>query len=210
MRTILAHARIGIFSLALCAAAVPLSAQQQPPTPAAWTAVEGALGRKGAMQPNDVIKFSFPRSDLSVSVGGVTLKPALALGGWVAFKQTGKGMAMAMGDLVLTEDEVGPVMRTLQSGGVQQTALHNHVLTESPRVMYMHIYAHGDAAQIARAIHDGLAQSKTPLGPPSAPSAPSAAGLDTAGIASALGVAGKLNGVVYQVSVARREKVTEM
>lgn len=162
------------------------------------------------MQPGGVIKFAFPRSDLSVIVNGVTLKPALALGGWVAFREIGKGQAMAMGDLVLTEDEVSPVMRVLQAGGVDQTALHNHVLGENPHVMYMHISAHGNAAKIARAIHDGLAQSKTPLGPPSAPATPSAADLDTAGIARALGVAGKLNGVVYQVSVPRSEKITEM
>jgi hypothetical protein len=175
-----------------------------------WASVEDALGRKGVMQPSDVIKFSFPRSDLSVTVGGVSLKPALALGGWVAFKETSKGQAMAMGDLVLTEAEVGAVMRTLQAGGVEQTALHNHVLNETPRVMYMHISAHGDATKIAHTIRDALAQSRTPLGAGSPPSAPSAADLDTTAIAKALGVAGKLNGVVYQVSVARREKITEM
>ncbi|HEX8942735.1 MAG TPA: DUF1259 domain-containing protein [Gemmatimonadaceae bacterium] len=195
---------------ALSIAAMPAAAQQPTPSTTAWTSVEDALGRKGAMQPGNVIKFSFPRSDLSVTVGGVTLKPALALGGWVAFKQVAKGKAMAMGDLVLTDDEVSPVMRALQAGGVEQTALHNHVLTESPHVMYMHISAHGDAAKIARAIHDALAQSKTPLGPASPPSAPSAADLDTTGIAKALGIAGKLNGVVYQVSVPRREKIMEM
>ncbi|HTE48119.1 MAG TPA: DUF1259 domain-containing protein [Gemmatimonadaceae bacterium] len=178
--------------------------------PATWTAVEDALGRKGAMQPGDVIKFSFPRSDLAVTVGGVALKPAFALGGWVAFKEIAKGNSMAMGDLVLAEDEVSPVMRALQAAGVEQTALHNHVLGESPRVMYMHISAHGDAAKIAHAIHDALAQSKTPLGTPGPAAAPSAADLDTAGIAKALGVAGKLNGVVYQVSVPRSEKITEM
>jgi hypothetical protein len=193
--------------------ALPFSqsaAQQTPPTPASWAPVEDALGRKGAMQPGDVLKFAFPRSDLSVVASGVTLKPALALGSWVAFKIVAKGNAMAMGDLVLTEDEVGPVMRALQAGGVEQTALHNHVLNESPRVMYMHISAHGDAAKIARTIHDALAQSKTPLGPPSPPAAPSAVDLDTAGIAKALGTAGKLNGIVYQVSVPRRERITEM
>ena len=159
---------------------------------ASWAAVESALGRKGAMQPGDVIKFSFPRSDLSVVVDGVTLKPALALGGWVAFKQVGGGKAIAMGDLVLTDAEVTPVMHALQSGGVEQSALHNHVLRESPHVMYMHISAHGDAAKIAKTIHDALAQSKTPLGAPPAAAAPSAADLDTAGIAKALGIAGKL------------------
>src|SRR6185312_3886703 len=122
-----------ILAAALCSMlATPLGAQQAP-TPAAWAPVEQALGRKGAMQPGNVIKFSFPRSDLAVTVGGVSLKPALALGGWVAFKETSKGQAMAMGDLVLTEAEVGPVMRALQAGGVEQTALHNHVLNETPR-----------------------------------------------------------------------------
>jgi hypothetical protein len=183
---------------------------QQKTTATSWSAVEEALGRKGAMQTGDVIKFSFPRSDLTVTAGGVALKPALALGGWVAFKAVGNRQSMAMGDLVLTDAEVNPVMKALQAGGVEQTALHNHVLEESPHVMYMHISAHGDAAKIARTIHDALAQSKTPLGPPSPPAAPSAADLDTAGIAKALGVAGKLNGVVYQVSVPRSEKITEM
>jgi hypothetical protein len=162
------------------------------------------------MNPGDVIKFSFPRSDLNVTVGGVALKPALALGGWVAFKQTANGEAMAMGDLVLTDEEVSPVMRALQAGGVEQTALHNHVLMETPHVMYMHISAHGDAAKIARTIHDALAQSKTPLGPASPPAAPSAADLDTTGIAKTLGVSGKLSGVVYQISVPRSEKIMEM
>jgi hypothetical protein len=175
-----------------------------------WAPVEEALGRKGALQPGDVIKFSFPRSDLAVTVGGVAVKPALALGTWVAFKTVAPEQAMAMGDLVLTEGEVDGVMRALQAGGVQQTALHNHLLSETPHVMYMHISAHGDAVKIARAIHDALAQSKTPLGPAPAAAAPSAADLDTTGIEKALGISGKLNGVVYQVSVPRSEKITEM
>jgi len=211
MRTMIGTQRTSLVAAVLCIAAIPAAAQQKPAAPAmTWAPVEDVLGRKGAMQPGDVIKFSFPRSDLSVTVGGVTLKPALALGGWTAFKETGKGRAMVMGDLVLTEDEVSSVMRTLQAGGVEQTALHNHVLSESPRVMYMHIAAHGDATKIAHAIHDALAQSKTPLGPAAAPAAPSAADLDTTGIAKALGVAGKLNGVVYQVSVPRGEKIMDM
>jgi hypothetical protein len=190
------------------ALASPAAAQQKGAS--SWAPVEEALGRKGAMQPGDVIKFSFPRSDLTVSVAGVQLKPALALGGWVALKEVGEGQAMAMGDLVLTEDEVSAVMRALQSGGVQQTALHNHVLGATPQVMYMHISAHGDPAKIARTIHDALATSKTPLGAASPPPAPSAADLDTAAIAKGLGVAGKLNGVVYQVTVPRSEKISEM
>jgi hypothetical protein len=185
------------------------NAQTNPAAPD-WSGVEQALGRKGTPNPGGVMKFSFPRSDLSVTIGGVTLKPALALGGWVAFKQISAGQAMAMGDLVLTEDEVSPVMAELQAGGVEQTALHNHVLKESPRVMYMHVLAQGDPSKIAHTIHDALARSRTPLGPGSPPSAASAADLDTAGIARALGIAGKLNGVVYQVTVPRSEKIMEM
>jgi len=200
--------------LAMTAGALDASGQNPSaqPNPAAtdWSGVEQALGRKGAPNPGGVIRFSFPRSDLSVTVGGVALKPALALGGWVAFKELAGGQAMAMGDLVLTEDEVSPVMAALQEGGVEQTALHNHVLKESPRVMYMHILAHGDPSKIARTIHDALGQSRTPLGPASPASATSASDLDTAGIARALGIAGKLNGVVYQVTVPRSEKIMEM
>src|SRR5712671_1652101 len=178
--------------LALIAGALDASGQNPSaqPNPAAtdWSGVEQALGRKGAPNPGGVIRFSFPRSDLSVTVGGVALKPALALGGWVAFKELAGGQAMAMGDLVLAEDEVSPVMAALQAGGVEQPALHNHVLNESPRVMYMHILAHGDASKIALTIHDAFGLSKTPLGPASPPSTASAADLDTAGIARALGI----------------------
>src|SRR5258706_15760958 len=181
-------------------AGAPLHAQQKSTTSAPnWTSVEDAIGRKGAMQPGDVIKFAFPRSDLTVTVNGVQLKPALALGGWVALKHLDKEHALAMGDLVLTEDEVGPVMRRLQEGGVEQTALHNHVLMESPRVMYMHIMAHGDGAKIGKAVHDALALTKTPMTVAAPPASPPAVDIDTAGIARALGYAGKPNGVVYQV-----------
>jgi hypothetical protein len=185
-------------------------------TPASWSGVEAALGRAGAMQPGNVIKFSFPRSDLAVTLRGVALRPAFALGGWVAFDDLGDGQSMAMGDLVLTEDEVGPVMRALQAGGVEQTAVHNHLLGESPHVMYMHLSAHGDATTIARTIRSALAESKTPMAAPatapaaSVASAAAAAELDTAGVARVLGIPGKLNGVVYQVSVPRTERVTEM
>src|SRR5918912_3654762 len=115
---------------------------------------------------------------------------------------------MALGDLVLTEDEVGPVMRALQQGGIEQTALHNHVLGEQPRVMYMHIMAHGDEVKIAQALRTALGQSKTPMEPPAA-SAGGAIDLDTAAVARALGVSGKVNGGVYQVSVPRRETIRE-
>jgi hypothetical protein len=175
----------------------------------AFPGVEEALGRQGAVQPGEVLRFSFPRSDLSVVVDGVTLTPALALGSWAAFKQIGNGQSMAMGDLVLTEDEIGPVMRALQAGGVEQSALHNHLLRETPRVVYMHFHAHGDAAKIAQTLRAALAASRTPLGTPTTPALASAADLDTAGIARELGIAGKLSGVVYQINVPRRERITD-
>ena len=172
-----------------------------------WSAVDQALGRKGAQQPGGVMRYSFPRSDLQVTANGVQLKPALALGGWIAFKRIG-GDATMMGDLVLTEDEVGPVMRALQQNGVQQTALHNHVLKESPRVMYMHVHGQGDPVKLAQAVRTALGQSKTPIKAPAASSA-AAIDLDTAAVARTLGASGKVNGGVYQVSVPRRETIRE-
>jgi hypothetical protein len=174
-----------------------------------WKAVEQALGKAGSMQPGDVYKFSLPRSDLKVTVNGIELKPALALGSWVAFKKTGD-MTMVMGDLVLTEEEVTPVLTKLQQDGVEQTALHNHVLHESPRVMYMHIHAIGDAVKIAQAIHDALALSKTPFAA-SAPSSTTTSdlGIDSRQLDQTLGQSGKVNGVVYQFSVPRAEKIMD-
>jgi hypothetical protein len=174
-----------------------------------WTAVESALGRPGSAQPDGTLRFSFPRSDLHVTIDGVQLRPALALGSWLAFRRIEGGAAMAMGDLVLTEKEVVPVMTRLQQGGVQQTALHNHVLRESPRVMYMHVEAHGDPLRIAETVRAALALSRTPLGTPPPPNAAASIDLDTSAVARALGHSGRVNGGVYQVSVPRRETVRE-
>src|SRR5215216_681478 len=210
---------ITVTLLATVLVLVACSAPQGPPQPANtpqqvaggwdWKAVGQALGKEGSMQPGDVYKVSLPRSDLQVTAGGVQLKPALALGSWVAFKKSGD-MTMVMGDLVLTEDEVTPVMTKLQAGGVEQTALHNHVLHESPRVMYMHVGAHGDAVQIARAIHDALALSKTPFTAPAAGGEQNQElGIDTKQLEQIMGQTGKVNGGVYQFSVPRAEVVSD-
>ncbi len=198
------------FAAAAICFSVSLHAQTPVATNSAgrgWNAVDSTLGRKGAAQPGDVMKYSFPRTDLDVTANGVKLKPAFALGSWLAFKRIG-GHTMAMGDLVLGEAEVGAVMARLQAGGVEQTALHNHVLGESPRVMYMHISAHGDEIRIARTVHEALALSGTPLGMPGPPSI-AAIDLDTTAVANALGYRGKVNGGVYQISVARAQRVFE-
>lgn len=171
-----------------------------------WKAVDRAMARTGKMQPGGVYKYSLPRGDLQVIVGGVTLKPALALGSWVAFKRVG-AKTMAMGDLVLTEKEIAPVMGKLQEMGMEQTALHNHLLHESPGVMYMHIHAEGDPEKIAQAVHAALALTKTPPAKPAGAESGGALELDTAGIAQALGYSGTVNGGVYQVSVPRVEPV---
>jgi len=190
---------------ALCG--LPLVAHAVGAQAAAWSGLDSIFGRTGAAQAGDVMRYGFPRSDLSVTANGVRLTPAFALGSWVAFKR-GEGHAMAMGDLVLTEAEVTPVMRELQSGGVMQTALHNHLLGETPRVVYMHIEAHGEERAIAGTIRRALALTKTPLGA-AAQGAPPPLDLDTAAIAAALGYHGRANGGVYQVSVPRVEKITE-
>ena len=117
-----------------------------------WKDVEQSLGRAGALLPGDVYKVSFPRSDLTVTLDGITIKPALALGSWVAFKAMPDGRAMTMGDLVLLEPEITPVIDALQKGGIEQSALHNHLTGESLHVMYLHFSGHGDAAKIAHKI----------------------------------------------------------
>src|SRR5216683_2851461 len=200
-----------LFVLVACSAPQSQSGQsnnQQTAAATDWKPVEQALGKAGSMQPGDVYKVSLPRSDLKVTVGGVELKPALALGSWVAFKKTAD-MTLVMGDLVLTEDEVTPVMTKLEEGGVDPTALHNHVLHESPRVMYMHIHAMGDGVKIAKAIHDALALSKTPFAAPAAAPPNQDLGIDTKQIDQIMGQTGKVNGGVYQFSIPRAEKITD-
>jgi hypothetical protein len=168
--------------------------------------LEQALGRAGQQQADGVCKFGLPRADLKVTVDGVQVKPSLALGSWLAFSSPGQG-AMLMGDLVLAEDEVTSVMTSLQENGLQITALHNHVLHETPRVMYMHIAGHGDAVQLAAAMKKVIAVTKTP--PPAQPAAAATLDLDTAAIDRILGNKGKVNGGVYQVGVPRSEKISE-
>src|SRR6476646_9739649 len=126
-----------------------------------WKAVEQALGRSGQLQGDGAYKFGLPRGDLKVTVDGIQVKPTLALGSWIAFSSPGQD-AMLMGDLVLAEDEVSAVMLALQANGLQVTALHNHVLHETPRVMYMHIAGHGDAARLAGSVKTVIAFTKTP------------------------------------------------
>jgi hypothetical protein len=184
-----------------------LAKPQTPLTPIDWTKVAEGLGKAGTLQPGEVYKVSMPRGDLHVTVDGVQIKPALALGSWVGFKQTGPSEVTAMGDLVLLDSDVGPVLSKLQEGGIKQTAIHNHLLREAPRVIYVHIHGHGDPSKVATAIHAALTLTKTPLN--AAPAKAESLQLDTTQISQILGRAGKGSGGVYQVSVPRAETVTE-
>ena len=143
-----------------------------------------------------------------MTLDGVTIKPALALGGWVAFKPVHDG-AMVMGDLVLLESEINPVMAKLIEGGVEITAVHNHLLRATPATFYMHVGGHGDPAKMASVIHDALSASKTPLSAPAAAVSPPAMDLNTARLDEVIGVKGQANGGVYQFGVPRRNPVSE-
>ncbi len=172
-----------------------------------WQKVDETLGRKPAVS-DDVHRYGFPRSDLTVTLDGVTIKPAFALGGWVAFKPAHGGV-MAMGDLVLLETEINPVMAKMIAGGLEITAVHNHLLRANPATFYMHIAGHGDPVKIAATIRDALAESKTPMttSPPASP--PPAVDLDTAQLDQIIGVKGQANGGVYQFGVKRTDPIKE-
>jgi hypothetical protein len=168
-----------------------------------WASVAEALGRAGTLQPDGAYKAGFPRTDLTVIAGGVTIKAPLALGSWVAFYGD-----MTMGDLVLLESEVDGVVGALQNGGIDISAIHNHLFGESPHVMYVHFSGHGDAVALARTLHTALATTKTPIAaktsvPPPPPALP------VADLDRILGRAGKANGGVLQYGIPRSEAIRE-
>jgi hypothetical protein len=184
-------------------------------------AIASGLGKQGTEMPGGVYRVGLPRTDLEVTLDGVAIKPALALGSWLAFKPVGNEV-MVMGDLVLTQEEINPVLSRLEQGGVEITALHNHLLRSEPATMYMHVHGHGEASKLATTLREALNASKTPFGAETAGISPQAAAqatttastgsapdLDTAAIDQALGRKGKMNGGVYQVSVPRAETVKD-
>lgn len=174
-------------------------------------AVATTIGKPGTEMPGGVYRIGLPRSDLKVTLDGVALKPALALGSWLAFVAHGQGQAMVMGDLVLTDSEVNPVMAKLVAGGIEITALHNHLLRNTPHTMYMHIAGQGDPVQLAKTLHDALALSGTPLSatPATNPTAPETIDLDTAALDRILGHKGKIGGGVYAFGIPRAEAPRE-
>jgi hypothetical protein len=173
-----------------------------------WQKVDTTFGRKPAVSA-DVHRYGFPRSDLSVTVDGVAIKPALALGGWVAFKPEHGGETMVMGDLVLLESEIAPVMSKLIDGGLEITAVHNHLLRANPETFYLHVGGHGDLAKMAATIRDALEATKTPLTAPAAAGPTPAIDLDTAQLDQIIGTKGQATGGVYQFGIPRRATIVE-
>ncbi len=173
-----------------------------------WKKVDAALGRTAAVS-GEVHRYGIPRSDLHVTLDGVAIKPALALGGWVAFAPM-HGEAMLMGDLVLLETEISPVMTKLLDGGLDITAIHNHILRASPATFYMHVGGHGDPEKMAAVIRSALSVSNTPFDAPTTTAGPApAVDLDTAKLDQIIGVKGTATGGVYQFGVPRRDPVME-
>ncbi|MFY9570485.1 MAG: DUF1259 domain-containing protein [Blastocatellia bacterium] len=167
--------------------------------------IDAIFGRSGEMK-DTVYKIGLPRTDLKVTADGVDIKPGLALGSWVAFKRSGNH-AVVMGDLVLLENEVNPVLSKLEENGIEISAIHNHILNEQPRILYMHYMGHGSEEKLARAVKEALTASATPLGiaPSPAPQAPPTA--EWKKVQDIIGVQGRERGGVLQIGVARKEKI---
>jgi len=169
--------------------------------------IDAALGRSG-QKAGDVYRFGFPRTDLHVRAAGVEVKPGLALGSWAAFNGT-NDHASVMGDLVLLESELNPVLRSLRSAGFEISAVHNHLINETPHVLYLHYMGHGPAAEIAKALHAALAQSATPLDKPAAPAQPAEAPPFAKTIEDILAAKGRWSGGVLAFGISRAEPITD-
>jgi Domain of Unknown Function (DUF1259) len=191
------------FFLLIAVLSLPLVVHAQGPNTAP---IDQALGRSG-QKTGDVYKVSFPRTDLHVSVHGLAIKPGLALGSWAAFIGTDDNAAV-MGDLVLLEDEVNPVIEKLRSSDFEISAVHNHLIDETPHVMYVHYMGHGTASQLATALHGALAASKTPLEKPAAAAEEATPPSWAKAVEDSLGRKGTLKGGVLSYGVPRAEAVT--
>ncbi|MCE9602995.1 MAG: DUF1259 domain-containing protein [Gemmatimonadetes bacterium] len=217
--------RAAIAGLTIVCSAVPLRSQAVASAPTDTLdrrTLESVMGRPGAVLAGGVLRFGMPRADLDVRIGEVRIRPNFALGSWLAFK-VAPGGAVAMGDLVLLESELGPVLARLQSGGIEQSAIHHHLVGESPHVLYVHLHAHGEARPIAEAVRAALALTGTPAPattgspagapantPVTATAAPVPFALDSAAIGSTIGFHGTVNGGVLQIGVPRSETIREM
>ncbi len=180
------------------------------PAETGWEAVDTVFGGAGKDLPGDVRRYGWPRADLHVTVGGVPVEPGLALGAWAGFKRTGSGNeAVTMGDLVVLEPELEPVLGELEAGGFDILAIHNHLAGENPHVLYVHFHGHGDPAALAKTLKAALAKTKTPP-PGRAPAKPTPEQEKIfEKLQEALGRKGTTAGTILQVGVARAEPIQD-
>jgi hypothetical protein len=172
------------------------------------TKIDDALGRSG-QKTGDVYRVGFPRTDLRVTIGDVTIRPSLALGSWAAFSGADDD-AMVMGDLVLLPEELNPVIAKLRSSGFEITAVHNHLMNETPHLIYTHYHGHGNAVELAKSLRAALAESKTPLGKPTATSpATGEPPVFVKTIQDTLGVKGTWAGGVLTFAIPRADTATD-
>jgi uncharacterized protein DUF1259 len=199
--------------LALVLFVAPAPTYAQAPMPADYQVVLTTLGKQGDFKEN-VLRVNIPRNDLRVVIDGVATPTAFGFGGWLAFTKGTDGVDVMMGDLVLTENEINPVMSALLTGGLDVTALHNHFFFETPRIYYMHVHGHGTAADLATKVKPalgliGIGSSVDRGGPSGPPSGAPASGreitgpLDTAALARIVGYQGEQNGAVYKITIGR-------
>lgn len=195
----------------LCVSLSPAVHAQE--TPAAFQAVLTSLGRAGDFK-DGVLKVNLPRTDLKVTINGRPVPTPLGFGGWIALTNDAVGESVMMGDLVLTEDQVNPVMAALLENGLEVTALHNHFFWETPRIFYMHVHGHGLPSELARKVKPALDLTMKGVTPPAAgaaPAAPAPATLDGTALAKIIGTTGEQNGAVYKITIGRADlNVREM
>jgi uncharacterized protein DUF1259 len=195
--------RLIVFVTFVVVSSVAASTRTFAQTPPDYQAVLTTLGRTGDFK-DGVLKVNIPRGDLKVVIGQRAAPTPFGFGGWVALTKGTAGTDVMMGDLVLTEDEVNPVMSALLDNGLEVTALHNHFFWEQPRIFYMHVHGMGTAADLAKRLSPALALIPKPATPPatSAP-APAVPSLDTAALAKIIGHEGEQTGPVYKITIAR-------
>jgi hypothetical protein len=200
---------IGLTAFLSCASLA--SAQDVPPE---YQQVLTALGKQGDYKSN-VLKVNIPRNDVNVTVANVKTPTPFGFGGWIAMTKGTGGMDVMMGDLVLLQDEVNPVMSALLDNGLEVTAVHNHFFSDEPRMFYMHVHGHGKPADLARQVKPALdligKNTPKPASPPAAPAAPATPTLNTAKLAQIIGSEGEQSGAVYKITIGRDDlKLTEM
>ncbi len=204
--TVRLMAVIATVLLAVLSACANTQAGSQEEASFDWEAVGQAIGKEGEQMEGGVYRVNMPRSDLSVTSQDVDIKPGLALGSYAAFKETGDNEALLMGDLVLTEDEYDEVISQLQEGGIEQTAIHKHLLEESPAIWWTHIEGRGEPVEMAEAVNAALQLTGTPLSESGGGS--EEVDFDTEQLDEIIGHTGKTEGGIYKYSIGRGESVT--